>query len=145
MSRPPGAGGTALEREAAHGEVAVLAAQAAAVMGNRELAAGFAAQTTDPAAAAFIGAVAATLELAEVGDQVADGQLQHLLQLREGQGVAVIRRGRSDQDAQSRWDVDEWVQGFGGHGPEGPSEPRPQDRSVKCADGPHDNPCPPTP
>ena len=54
-----GAGGAALEREAAYGEVAVLAAQAAAAMKNREFAASFAAQTTDPAAAAYIGAVAA--------------------------------------------------------------------------------------
>jgi Domain of unknown function (DUF4365) len=58
LGSPPGAGGTALEREAAHGEVAVLAAQAAEAMGDRELAASFAAQTTDPAAAAYIGAVA---------------------------------------------------------------------------------------
>ena len=57
LGSPPGAGGTALEREAAHGEVTVLAAQAAAAMSNRELAASFAAQTTDPAAAAYIGAV----------------------------------------------------------------------------------------
>jgi len=54
----PAAGGTALDREAADGQVAVLAAEAAAAMGNRDLAAGFAAQTADPAAAAFIAAVA---------------------------------------------------------------------------------------
>jgi hypothetical protein len=54
----PGAGGTALEREAAGSQVAVLAAGAAAAMGNRELAASFAAQTTDPATAAFIEALA---------------------------------------------------------------------------------------
>ena len=54
----PGAGGTALEREAAGSQVAVLAAEAAAAMGNRELAASFAAQTTDPATAAFIEALA---------------------------------------------------------------------------------------
>jgi tetratricopeptide (TPR) repeat protein len=54
----PRAGGTALEREAADGEVAIHAAQAAAAMGNHDLAASFAAQTTDPAAAAFISAVA---------------------------------------------------------------------------------------
>jgi hypothetical protein len=59
LGSPPWAGGTALEREAAHGEVTVLAAQAAAAMDNRGLAASFAAQTTDAAAAAFIGAVAA--------------------------------------------------------------------------------------
>lgn len=55
----PSAGGTALEREAADGQVAVLAAEAAAAMGNRELAASFAAQITDPAATAFIEALAA--------------------------------------------------------------------------------------
>ena len=55
----PGAGGTALEREAADGQVAVLAAEAAAAMGNRDLAASFAAQAADPGAAAFIAAVAA--------------------------------------------------------------------------------------
>ena len=54
----PGAGGTALEREAADSQVAVLAAEAAAAMGNRELAASFAAQAADPAAAAFIEALA---------------------------------------------------------------------------------------
>jgi hypothetical protein len=59
LGSPPGAGGTALEREATDGEVTVLAAQAAAAMGNRELAASFGAQTTDPAAAAYIGVVAA--------------------------------------------------------------------------------------
>ncbi len=58
LGSPPGAGGTALPREAADGEVTVLAAESAAAMGNRELAASFAAQTTDPAAAAFIAAVA---------------------------------------------------------------------------------------
>jgi hypothetical protein len=54
----PSAGGTALEREAMDSEVAVLAAEAAVAMGNRDLAASFAAQTADPAAAAFIGALA---------------------------------------------------------------------------------------
>jgi tetratricopeptide (TPR) repeat protein len=58
LGSPPGAGGTALEREAADGQVTVLAAEAAAAMGNRELAASFATQTTDAAAAAFIEAVA---------------------------------------------------------------------------------------
>ena len=59
LGSPPDVGGTALDREAAYGEVAVLAAQAAAAVGNRELAASFAAQTTDPAAAAYIRAVVA--------------------------------------------------------------------------------------
>lgn len=54
----PGAGGTALEREAADGRVAILAAEAAAAMGGRERAARFAAQTTDPAAAVYIQALA---------------------------------------------------------------------------------------
>jgi hypothetical protein len=54
----PAAGGSALEREASASEVSVLAAESAAAMGNRELAASFAAQTTDDAAVAFIGAVA---------------------------------------------------------------------------------------
>jgi hypothetical protein len=55
----PGDGGTALEREAADSQVTVLAAQAAAAMGNRELAAGFAGRAADPGTAAFIRAVAA--------------------------------------------------------------------------------------
>jgi tetratricopeptide (TPR) repeat protein len=59
LGSPCGADGTALEREAADGEVAVLAAEAAAATGNRDLAASFATQTTDPAAAAFIRALAA--------------------------------------------------------------------------------------
>ena len=59
LGSPPDVGGTALDREAAYGEVAVLAAQAAAAVGNRELAASFATQTTDPAAAAYIRAVVA--------------------------------------------------------------------------------------
>ncbi len=54
----PGAGGTALEREAADGRVAVLAAEAAAATGDLERAARFAAQTTDPAAAVYIQALA---------------------------------------------------------------------------------------
>jgi hypothetical protein len=58
LGSPLGAGGTALEREAADGQVAVLAAEAAAATGNRDLAASFAAQTTDRAAAAFIEALA---------------------------------------------------------------------------------------
>jgi len=58
LGSPPGAGGTALEREAADSQVTVLAAEAAAAMGNHDLAASFAAQATDPAAAAFIGALA---------------------------------------------------------------------------------------
>jgi len=58
LGSPPGAGGTALDREAADAQVAVLAAEAAAAMGNRDLAASFAGQTDDQAAAAFIGAVA---------------------------------------------------------------------------------------
>jgi tetratricopeptide (TPR) repeat protein len=58
LGSPPGAGGTALEREAADGQVTVLAAEAAAATGNRNLAVSFAAQTTDPAAAAFIEALA---------------------------------------------------------------------------------------
>lgn len=55
---PPGAGGTAIEREATDSQVAVLAAEAAAAMGRRDLAASFATQTADPAAAAFIEALA---------------------------------------------------------------------------------------
>ena len=58
LGSPPGAGGTALEREAADSQVAVLAAEAAAAIGNRDLAASFAAQAADPGATAFIAAVA---------------------------------------------------------------------------------------
>ena len=58
LGSPPSAGGTALEREAADSQVTVLAAEAAAAMGNRDLAASFAAQAADPAAAAFIEALA---------------------------------------------------------------------------------------
>jgi tetratricopeptide (TPR) repeat protein len=58
LGSPRGADGTALEREAADGEVTVLAAEAAAATGNHDLAASFATQTTDPAAAAFIEALA---------------------------------------------------------------------------------------
>lgn len=58
LGSPPGAGGTATEREAADSNVTVLAAEAAAAMGNRDLAASFAAQAADPAAAAFIEALA---------------------------------------------------------------------------------------
>jgi tetratricopeptide (TPR) repeat protein len=54
----PGAGGTALEREAADGRVAILAAEAAAATGDRERAARFAVQTADPAAAVYIQALA---------------------------------------------------------------------------------------
>ena len=58
LGSPPGAGGTAIEREAADSNVTVLAAEAAAAMGNRDLAASFAAQAADPAVAAFIEALA---------------------------------------------------------------------------------------
>jgi hypothetical protein len=54
----PGGGGTALEREAADSQVTILAAEAAAAMRNRDLAASFASQTADPATAAFIQAIA---------------------------------------------------------------------------------------
>jgi tetratricopeptide (TPR) repeat protein len=59
LATPESEGGGALDREAADGEVAVLAAEAAAAMGKRALAATFASRTADPTAASFITAIAA--------------------------------------------------------------------------------------
>src|ERR1035438_3207216 len=59
--------------------------------------------------------VAGVLELAEVGDEVSGGEVKHVLQPGEGQGVAVVQRGQRDQDAQPRWHMDQGVQGVRGH------------------------------
>ena len=69
----------------------------------------------DPVAGLLGGDVAGLLQLAQVGDQVAGRQLEHVLQAREGELVAVRQVRQRDDDAQPRRGVDQRVERVARH------------------------------
>jgi hypothetical protein len=98
-----------VEQLAEHGGVAIQRGPAVVGEGDGGERAG--------AAAGLLGlGVSGVFEFAQVGDQVAGRQAEHVLQAGEGQGVAVGQGCQGDHQAQPGGGVDDRVEGAGAYG-----------------------------